>query len=417
MTDVAVVGAGIVGLACAHEIAARGADVVVLEGTGVGAGASRGNTGWVVPSLSMPLASPGMLATGLRAALKPHGALVIRPSLETGWVRWLWQFRRNCRPEAFRRGVLALVELNRLTLSTLDRWEREGIQFESHATGMLVVARDRRGLAWFSSLHEELRRAGFEGTLSALDAAQAHELEPALSDAIGCALHSQVDRHVQPESLLNGLAAHIRERGVRIREDAQVVALTRSGSGWTLALRGGDRVEAATVVVAAGAASATLLAPLGVRLALIGAKGYSVDVRGEGLAPRTALYLSEPKLGISPFEGGVRIAGVFELPGRDTSVSLERIAHLLADARPYLRSWRPAAEAPIPAGWAGLRPATPDGLPLLGPLDGMPGLLVASGHGMLGVTLAPATGVAIAAMADGEPVPAELEPFRPLRAA
>ena len=93
MADVAVVGAGIVGLACAHEIAARGADVVVLDGTGVGAGASRGNTGWVVPSLSMPLASPGMLATGLRAALKPHGALVIRPSLETGWVRWLWHFR------------------------------------------------------------------------------------------------------------------------------------------------------------------------------------------------------------------------------------------------------------------------------------------------------------------------------------
>ena len=417
MTDVAVVGAGIVGLACAHEIAARGTDVVVLDGTGVGAGASRGNTGWVVPSLSMPLASPGMLATGLRAALKPHGALVIRPSLETGWVRWLWQFRRNCRPEAFRRGVLALVELNRLTLSTLDRWEREGIRFESHATGMLVVARDRRGLAWFSSLHEELRRAGFEGMLTALDAAQAHELEPALSDEIGCALHSQIDRHVQPESLLGGLATHIRERGVRIREDAQVVALTRSGSGWTLALRDGDRVEAATVVVAAGAASAALLAPLGVRLALIGAKGYSVDVRGEGLAPRTALYLSEPKLGISPFEGGVRIAGVFELPGRDTSVSPERIARLLADARPYLRSWRPAAGAPIPAGWAGLRPATPDGLPLLGPLDGLPGLLVASGHGMLGVTLAPATGVAIAAMAHGEPVPAELEPFGPLRAA
>ena len=417
MTDVAVVGAGIVGLACAHEIAERGARVTVLDGAGVGAGASHGNTGWVVPSLSMPLASPGMLATGLRAALNPRGALVIRPALELGWVRWLWQFGRCCRPEAFRRGVLALVELNRLTLATLDRWEREGIEFESHATGMLVVARDRRGLTWFSSLHTELRRAGFEGTLTALDAAQARELEPALSGAVGCALHSPVDRHVEPASLLRGLAEHVRARGVTIREGAQVVALTRGSGGWTLTLRGGEHARAQAVVVAAGSATGALLRPLGTRLALIGAKGYSVDVTGEGLAPRTALYLSEPKLGISPFDGGVRIAGVFELPGRDTSVSPTRIAQLLADAHPYLRSWRPAAGPPVPAGWAGLRPATPDGLPLLGPIDGMPGLYVASGHGMLGVTLAPASAVAIAAMLDSGRVPAELEAFRPLRAA
>jgi len=415
MTDVAIVGAGVVGLACAHEIAAGGARVCVLDGAGVGAGASRGNTGWVAPSLSMPLASPGMLATGLRAALEPHGALVIRPTLDTGWVRWLWQFSRCCRPKAFRRGVLALVELNRLTLATLDRWEREGVEFESHATGMLVVARDQRGLHWFSTLHEELRRAGYEGALTALDAAAARELEPALSDTVGCALHSPVDRHVQPQSLMRGLEAHVRRRGVEIREDAQVAGLTREADRWTLALRGGERVEAAKVVVAAGAATAALLRPLGVRLALIGAKGYSVDVLGEGLAPRTALYLSEPKLGISPFEGGVRIAGVFELPGRDASVRPGRIAHLLADAHPYLRSWQPVPGAPVPAGWAGLRPATPDGLPLLGPLEGMPGLFVASGHGMLGVTLAPATGVAIAAMVAGGSVPAELEPFRPLR--
>jgi len=89
VADVAIVGAGVVGLACAHELAGRGAEVAVLDGAGVGAGASSGNTGWVVPSLSMPLASPGMLATGLRAALDPNGALAIRPALDTGWVRWL----------------------------------------------------------------------------------------------------------------------------------------------------------------------------------------------------------------------------------------------------------------------------------------------------------------------------------------
>jgi D-amino-acid dehydrogenase len=196
----------------------------------------------------------------------------------------------------------------------------------------------------------------------------------------------------------------------------RVTGLARANGGWRIALRGEPTLEAGQVVIAAGAATAPLLAPLGVRLPLIGAKGYSIDLEGAGDAPRMALYLSEPKLGVSPFAAGVRVAGVFELPGRSASVTPARIAQLITDTVPYLASWRPAPGEPAStAGWAGLRPQTPDGLPLLGPLDGLPGLYVASGHGMLGVTLAPATGLAIADMIQSGRVPAELEPFRPLR--
>jgi D-amino-acid dehydrogenase len=390
----------------------------VLEGATVGGGASRGNTGWIVPSLSMPLAAPGMLATGLKAALDPRGALVIRPALDADWLRWLWQFRRNCSRERFRRGVLALVALNRSTLAEFDAYASEGVEFESHATGMLIVARDRKGLSWFTRLFDELVRAGFEGTMEELDGSAARELEPALSDAVGCALHTSVDRHVRPESLTAGLAASLRARGVAIHEEAHVTALTPRAGAWRIALGARDQLEAGRVVIAAGAATAPLLAGLGVRLPLMGAKGYSVDLEGLGEAPRIALYLSEPKLGLSPFARGIRVAGVFELPARSASVSPARIAHLISDTVPYLRSWRPAPgeQAGVgAAGWAGLRPATPDSLPLLGPLDGLPGLYVASGHGMLGVTLAPATGLAIAEMLETGRVPPQLEPFRPQR--
>ena len=414
--EVAVVGGGVVGLACAHAIEQRGMRVLVLDGSTTGAGASRGNTGWVVPSLSMPLAAPGMLATGLKSALHPRGALVIRPAFDTSWLRWLWQFRRNCSPERFRRGVLALVALNRTTLEQFDAYTAEGIEFESHATGMLILARERSGLSSFAALFGELVRAGFDGAISELDPARARELEPALSESVGAVLHTTVDRFVRPESLVAGLAAHLRSRGVAIREQAPVSGLARAANGWRLQLADGEVIEAASVVVAAGAATSTLLAPLGVRLPVIGAKGYSVDLRGEGEPPRTALYLSEPKLGVSAFDGGVRIAGVFELPSRSTSVDPRRIEALIADALPYLRGWRPTPdELRSAAGWAGLRPATPDSLPLIGPVEGLPGLLIASGHGMLGVTLAPATGRAIADILVSGGVAAELEPFRPLR--
>ncbi len=364
----------------------------------------------------MPLAAPGMLATGLKSALHPHGALVIRPAFDTSWLRWLWQFRRNCSPARFRRGVLALVALNRTTLEQFDAYAAEGIEFESHATGMLILARERSGLSSFAALFGELVRAGFEGAMSEVDPARARELEPALSETVGAVLHTTVDRFVQPASLVSGLAAHLRSRGMSIREHASVSGLAPIADRWRLQLTDGDAIEVGNVVIAAGAATATLLSPLGIRLPVMGAKGYSVDLRGEGEPPRTALYLSEPKLGVSPFDGGVRIAGVFELPSRSTSVDPRRIEHLIADALPYLRGWRPTPnELRAGAGWAGLRPATPDSLPLIGPIEGLPGLLIASGHGMLGVTLAPATGRAIADILVTGRVAETLEPFRPLR--
>ena len=126
------------------------------------------------------------------------------------------------------------------------------------------------------------------------------------------------------------------------------------------------------------------------RVPLLGARGYSVTLAGRGTPPRHALYLAEAKLGLSPFDGGVRVAGVFELGARNADVAPGVGERLLAAARPYLAGWQPDSDGPVEA-WAGLRPATPDGLPLIGALPGLDGVYLATGHGMLGVTLAPAT--------------------------
>jgi D-amino-acid dehydrogenase len=147
----------------------------------------------------------------------------------------------------------------------------------------------------------------------------------------------------------------------------------------------------------------------------VAAKGYSLTLQGEGTAPRTALYLCEPKIGVSGYDGGVRIAGTFELPGRDLAVDRKRVGHILDDTLPFLRGWKPAPGEAEKQGWAGFRPATPDSLPLLGPIPGQDGLYVAAGHGMLGVTLAPASGEVIADMLESGSVAPEFEPFRPQR--
>lgn len=400
-----VIGGGVVGLACAYALTEAGRDVTVVDAGVLAGGASRGNAGWVTPSLATPLAAPGILTSGLRSALDPRGALVIRPAADTAWLRWLWSFRRAARPEQFSAGVKALLGMTRRTLAELDAYVAAGVVFEQHADGIIAVARDRSAFHWFDDTFAELARYGFEGELVHMTGDEARALEPALGDAVGAATRMTIDRHVDPESLVHGLAAKVG----RVLEHAPVTAIAPVGTGWRVRA-GSESLAAETVVVATGTAAPGLLAPFGVRLPIVGAKGYSITAHGTGTAPSTALYLCEPKLGLSSLASGIRIAGMFELGRTDDAVDPARVRQLVDDALPFLHDWRPDPgwEA---TGWAGFRPATPDSLPMIGEVPGAPGLYAAAGHGMLGVTLGPATGRAIAELVTTGTVPDWVAPF------
>ena len=412
---VAVVGAGVVGLACAWELQRRGAEVVVLERASVGGGASRGNTGWVSPSLTYPLPAPGMVREGVRQLLTGGDAFVLRPRLDPAFVRWLWSFRRNCSSARFDTGIRALLALNRRRLELFDAYRDAGVAFEMHTAGLVVAARTPGGLDLYRRTFQRLRELGYEGgSIDELDAEALAALEPAHDRArVLAGLHARVDRFVRPEQLTTGLAQRLQADGVEIHERCELRALTRTAGGWALETTSGP-IAAQRLVVAAGLPTAPLLRRLGVRVPLIGARGYSVTIAGRATPPRHALYLAEAKLGLSPFDGGVRVAGVFELGATNEEISATTGERLLAAARPYLGGWQPDPDGPVEA-WAGLRPATPDGLPLIGALPGLDGIYLATGHGMLGVTLAPATANLLAPLVlEGRAAP-EPKPFDPAR--
>ena len=414
-TSVVVVGGGVIGLACAWELTRGGAEVTVLERSEVGGGVSRGNTGWVVPSMTAPLPAPGMVREGVRQLVTRGDAFVLRPSLDPGYVRWLWRFWRSSTPARFDEGVRALLALNRRTLELFDAYCDAGIRFEMHSTGLVIAARTVAGLQYYEKVFRRLRELGYEGgEPDQLDRDALAELEPALDrDGVEAGLHARVDRYVRPEELMHGLAARLSEEGAQVLERCEVVDLRSDADGWTVATDTGD-VQAEKVVVAAGLLSARLLSRFGARLAVQPARGYSVTIVGKGTPPRHALYLAEAKIGLSPYSDGVRVAGVFELGASRAEAPNGAGERLLAAARPYLAGWKPEADEPLTT-WAGLRPATADGLPLIGALPDNDGLFVASGHGMLGVTLAPATAALLAPLVlEGRLAP-ELEPFAPGR--
>lgn len=411
---VAIIGGGVVGLACAWSLAQKGAEVVVLERDVIGEGASKGNTGWVSPTISFPLASPGTLMMGMKSAFDPNGALVIRPELDTRWLRWLWAFRGAASRERFLKGVEALHNLNRRTFEVLDAYQADGIPFEMHAGGILTLGKTEKGIAWFGPVFEDLQKIGFEGQIETLTPEEARAIEPAIGDDVKFVVRTTIDRYVQPQTLMRGLADRVIALGHEVREETSVTGMRQTTAGWEISTNAGP-VQADRVVVATGALSPALLKPLGIDVPIVPAKGYSITLKGDGTRPSQALYMTESKIGVSGFEEGVRIAGVFELPGKDLVVDKRRLDQVVSDACSYLSDWHPSTSETSVEGWAGFRPATPDSLPLLGPVPGQDGLFLATGHGMLGVTLAPSTGALLAEMICDGAAPAWVAPMRPDR--
>lgn len=407
---VVVVGGGVIGLCCAHALRRSGADVALVERGEVGHATSLGNAGWVTPSLSAPLAAPGVMAQALRWMAKPDSPLLVRPRLQPSFLRWCWHFWRSCSPSRYQAGLRATLALNLRTLELFDELRAQGVEFEMHSGGLLFAALSEDTLGHYGTMFDDLRAAGYDDPVETLDRETVHALEPALAAGVVGGFHARTDRFVRPESLTEGLAAHLRRNGVELLEQAEVLDLAPAGGGepsWRV-VTGRGELRADRVVVAAGIWSRPLLSRLGVSLPLEAAKGYSVTAVGRGARPAHALYLTEAKVGCSPFADAVRLAGTLELTGIDLSLNRGRIDAITRAASSYLRDWRPDD---VRLEWAGLRPTAADGLPFVGAVPGVANLYVATGHGMLGVTLGPSTGEALAPLVLDDRLPPELAPF------
>jgi D-amino-acid dehydrogenase len=330
----------------------------------------------------------------LRGMLHRDSPLLISPLLGPSFLRWSWGFWRASSPERYRAGLEATVALTKSAFADYDELRAAGVEFEMHATGMLVAALTEPGLDEYAAMLTEAEEAGYEGPVRVISGDEAWELDPALSEAVIGGGHAPCGRYVRPESVSNGLAAWLRANGAEVAENTSVDDL--------------DDLDADAVVVAAGAWSGDLLDES--RFPMEAAKGYSITAKSSGTLPKHALYLSEGKVGTSTFDGDLlRIAGIFDLTGIDETLKRKRIDAIVRSSAAFLKDWEPDE---IELVWAGLRPYPSDGLPVIGAVPGREGLYVATGHGRMGITLGPITGKLLAQVVLEGASPRELEPFR-----
>ena len=411
-----VVGAGIVGLACAYSLASSGYRPLVIDADKPGSGASSGNAGWIVfaPDLVAPVPGPGVVRTSLRWLVQRDSPLHLVPRIDSSYLRWLAAFLLSCNRRTAAAGLRATLALNAGSAELFDALERDGLEFEMECLGVLVVYRRRQDF--------ELARARLEGgdergtRARILSGDEALAAEPLLrSDACVGAIHYHADRHVRPEKLVEALVQRLERMGIEMRTQSPCIGVIRDGRRIVGVRTPTEIIRARTYVFAAGAAMSEVARHAGVRLPVEGGRGYSFDVARDELPVRTPVYVYDARLALTPFREHTRVVGMMELGARDATVrrrAIETMNRLGADC---FRSW-PATDTRD--AWAGLRPMTPDGLPVIGGVEGIQNLYFAGGHGMLGVTLSLRTGEAIAEYLqhDGAIDP-RLRPFAPSRLA
>lgn len=407
-TDVLVIGGGPVGLHSAYALLQAGRSVTLLDQAQAGVGSGSGNAGHIVPSHIVPLAAPGVVSTALRWMLDPpRSPFGLKVSLEPAYLTWLLRFAAACTEANVTRAIPPLKALGVWSAELFARIiAEERFQCSYRQNGLLFLYNTRAAFEAGQHEAELLHRHGLPAEVLGREAVQARE--PTARESVLGGVHFTGDASLDPAVYLRLLKERVLEMGAVLHEHTPVTGLeSRSGRIQTVRTAG-EAFAPEQVVLAAGAWSPSLARPLGLNLPVQPARGYSLTAREVQTLPRGALLLGERKIAVTPFEGKLRITGRLEVGERSTTPNPLWLGRIEAAAREYLRL---DAVLQIEETWAGLRPVTPDGLPVIAVSPHHENLIVATGHAMLGLSLAPGTGQLVAALANGTTPPFDIRPF------
>jgi D-amino-acid dehydrogenase len=394
MSKVIIIGGGVVGLFTAYYLSEEGFEVTLIDQGDLQQGCSVGNAGMIVPSHLVPLASPGMIGKGIKWMFSATSPFYIHPRLDRRLLQWCLHFYRASTKQHVERSIPYLKNLSLLSkqlyLDFAAQHPDAGIGLKEQGLLMLYktpdMEREETEMAHLANQH------GLEAKVLSRQEAQA--LEPNVELDVRGAVHFTGDAHLDPARLHCFLKDHLASQGVQLVPQAQVLKFEHTASRITKVITSQGDFACGQLIVCAGAWSGELARKLGLYLPMLSGKGYSFMQHNQP-ALQVPTILCERKVAVTPYGEQVRFGGTMEITGTDQRINQQRVRGIFDAISNYYTNFKPTFPEPDEI-WSGLRPCSPDGLPYIGATRRWSNVSFGTGHSMMGVSLAPATGKVLA---------------------
>lgn len=401
------------GLSSAYYLHKAGHNVTVLDKGDMTDNCSYGNAGMIVPSHFIPLATPGMVTQGIRWMFNSKSPFYVRPSLNPELITWGFKFLKKANTGHVERSAAPLTELSLLSKKLYEDLSKEpGFDFDLVEKGILMFYKTEKAGEEEAHMAEKGRELGLD--MKVLTPADCLRLQPKLDIDVLGAVHYGCDAHLSPNKLMAALIKYLKAVGVDLVTNKEVTKIETSAGNVSRVLSFHEEFTADEYIIAGGSWSPAIGKLLGVKIVLMPGKGYSFNVKDELETMQIPALLAEARVAITPMNGGLRYGGTMELDKINSRINMNRVKGIVESVPKYFPGLKPAVPAEKDI-WFGFRPSSADGLPYIGRNNKYHNLTIATGHGMMGLSLGAATGLLTSEIVSGKPTTINISAFAPDR--